>query len=150
MIYFSFSFILPHVYIYDAVNLRVNLYQTGGRNTVLDDAIRRRIPLISDRPTIIFGADVTHPQPGEDSSPSIAAVLYLHCFYFSLTIFSNSAYKFLFIYFLLKVVASMDWPEITKYRGLVSAQTHREEIIEDLYKLVQDPQRGPVHTGMIR
>lgn len=102
------------------VALKINV-KTGGRNTVLDDAIRRRIPLISDRPTIIFGADVTHPQPGEDSSPSIAAV-----------------------------VASMDWPEITKYRGLVSAQTHREEIIEDLYKLVQDPQRGPVHTGMIR
>ncbi|KAL0669300.1 hypothetical protein Bca4012_032004 [Brassica carinata] len=102
------------------VALKINV-KTGGRNTVLDDAIRRRIPLISDRPTIIFGADVTHPQPGEDSSPSIAAV-----------------------------VASMDWPEITKYRGLVSAQTHREEIIEDLYKLVQDPQRGPVHSGMIR
>lgn len=102
------------------VALKINV-KTGGRNTVLDDAIRRRIPLISDRPTIIFGADVTHPQAGEDSSPSIAAV-----------------------------VASMDWPEITKYRGLVSAQTHREEIIEDLYKLVQDPQRGLVHAGMIR
>lgn len=44
----------------------------------------------------------------------------------------------------------MDWPEITKYRGLVSAQTHREEIIEDLYKLVHDPQKGLVHSGMIR
>jgi eukaryotic translation initiation factor 2C len=46
----------------------------GGRNTVLVDALSRRIPLVSDRPTIIFGADVTHPHPGEDSSPSIAAV----------------------------------------------------------------------------
>lgn len=46
----------------------------GGRNTVLVDALTRRIPLVSDRPTIIFGADVTHPHPGEDSSPSIAAV----------------------------------------------------------------------------
>jgi hypothetical protein len=36
--------------------------------------LSRRIPLVSDRPTIIFGADVTHPHPGEDSSPSIAAV----------------------------------------------------------------------------
>ncbi|VVA93223.1 unnamed protein product [Arabis nemorensis] len=102
------------------VALKINV-KAGGRNTVLDDAIRRRIPLISDRPTIIMGADVTHPQPGEDSSPSIAAV-----------------------------VASMDWPEITKYRGLVSAQAHREEIIQDLYKLVQDPQRGLVHSGLIR
>lgn len=49
-------------------------FQVGGRNTVLVDALARRIPLVSDRPTIIFGADVTHPHPGEDSSPSIAAV----------------------------------------------------------------------------
>jgi hypothetical protein len=32
------------------------------------------MPLVSDIPTIIFGADVTHPHPGEDLSPSIAAV----------------------------------------------------------------------------
>ncbi|XP_010510717.1 PREDICTED: protein argonaute 5 isoform X2 [Camelina sativa] len=102
------------------VALKINV-KTGGRNTVLNDAIRRNIPLITDRPTIIMGADVTHPQPGEDSSPSIAAV-----------------------------VASMDWPEITKYRGLVSAQAHREEIIQYLYKLVQDPERGLVHSGLIR
>ncbi|KAL4611585.1 hypothetical protein ACB092_08G135400 [Castanea dentata] len=100
--------------------LKINV-KAGGRNNVLTDAIQKRIPLVSDRPTIIFGADVTHPQPGEDSSPSIAAV-----------------------------VASMDWPEVTKYRGLVSAQDHREEIIQDLYKSVQDPQRGLVHGGMIR
>lgn len=41
------------------------------------DALSRRIPHVSDRPTIIFGADVTHPHPGEDSSPSIAAVGFL-------------------------------------------------------------------------
>lgn len=58
---------------YDGVK-RLFVLQTGGRNTVLNDAIRRNIPLITDRPTIIMGADVTHPQPGEDSSPSIAAV----------------------------------------------------------------------------
>jgi len=46
----------------------------GGRNTVLLDALSCRIPLVSDIPTIIFGADVTHPENGEDSSPSIAAV----------------------------------------------------------------------------
>jgi len=49
-----------------------------------------------------------------------------------------------------QVVASMDWPEVTKYRGLVSAQAHREEIIEDLYKKYQDPKKGLVHGGMIR
>lgn len=48
--------------------------QMGGRNTVLLDAVSCRIPLVSDVPTIIFGADVTHPENGEDTSPSIAAV----------------------------------------------------------------------------
>jgi eukaryotic translation initiation factor 2C len=47
----------------------------GGRNTVLLDALRWKIPLVSDIPTIIFGADVTHPENGEESSPSIAAVI---------------------------------------------------------------------------
>ncbi|XP_010243012.1 PREDICTED: protein argonaute MEL1-like [Nelumbo nucifera] len=102
------------------VALKINV-KAGGRNTVLVDAVERRIPLLTDRPTIIFGADVTHPPPGEDSSPSIAAV-----------------------------VASMDWPEATKYRGLVSAQGPREELIKDLYKVVQDPQKGVVHGGLIR
>ncbi|PKA66209.1 Protein argonaute 1A [Apostasia shenzhenica] len=102
------------------VALKINV-KVGGRNTVLADAISRRIPLVSDRPTIIFGADVTHPHPGEDSSPSIAAV-----------------------------VASQDWPEITKYAGLVSAQAHRQELIQDLYKLENDPKRGNVPGGMIR
>ncbi|CAL8999746.1 unnamed protein product [Prunus brigantina] len=100
--------------------LKINV-KVGGRNTVLNDAIFRRIPLVTDIPTIIIGADVTHPAPGEDSSPSIAAV-----------------------------VASMDWPEVSKYRGIVSAQAHREEIIQDLYSLYQDPQKGLVHGGMIR
>ncbi|KAK0584182.1 hypothetical protein LWI29_008665 [Acer saccharum] len=102
------------------VALKINV-KTGGRNTVLEDAVYRRIPQLSDIPTIIFGADVTHPSPGEDSSPSIAAV-----------------------------VASMDWPAVTTYRGLVSAQQHREEIIQDLYKVEQDPEKGIVHSGMVR
>ncbi|KAJ7972290.1 Argonaute family protein [Quillaja saponaria] len=48
------------------------------------------------------------------------------------------------------VVASMDWPEATTYRGLVSAQKHREEIIQDLYKVEVHPQRGQVNAGMVR
>ncbi|KAL1568351.1 argonaute 1B [Salvia divinorum] len=102
------------------VSLKINV-KVGGRNTVLVDALSRRIPLVSDQPTIIFGADVTHPHPGEDSSPSIAAV-----------------------------VASQDWPEVTKYAGLVCAQSHRQEIIQDLYKTWNDPQRGTMHGGMIK
>ncbi|GJR92071.1 argonaute 1-like protein [Tanacetum coccineum] len=102
------------------VALKINV-KVGGRNTVLADALSRRIPNVSDVPTIIFGADVTHPHPGEDSSPSIAAV-----------------------------VASQDWPEITKYAGLVCAQAHRQELIQDLYKEWQDPNRGKVSGGMVK
>ncbi|KAF8394362.1 hypothetical protein HHK36_020570 [Tetracentron sinense] len=102
------------------VSLKINV-KMGGRNTVLLDAISWRIPLVSDIPTIIFGADVTHPENGEDSSPSIAAV-----------------------------VASQDWPEVTKYAGLVCAQAHRQELIQDLYKTWHDPVRGTVSGGMIR
>jgi eukaryotic translation initiation factor 2C len=46
---------------------------------VLNDAIQRNIPLVTDRPTIILGADVIHPQPGDCSSPSIAAVCSITC-----------------------------------------------------------------------
>ena len=49
-------------------------FQVNGRNTALVVAVEKAIPLVSDLPTIIFGADVTHPAPGDDSSPSIAAV----------------------------------------------------------------------------
>ncbi|OVA01133.1 Argonaute/Dicer protein [Macleaya cordata] len=102
------------------VALKINV-KVGGRNTVLVDALSRRIPLVSDQPTIIFGADVTHPRPGEASSPSIAAI-----------------------------VASQDWPEVTKYAGLVCAQAPRQEIIEDMYKEWQDPERGTLTGGMIK
>ena len=51
---------------------------------------------------------------------------------------------------LFQVVASQDWPEVTKYAGLVCAQAHRQELIQDLYKTWQDPVRGTVSGGMIR
>ncbi|KAJ1699864.1 hypothetical protein LUZ63_008376 [Rhynchospora breviuscula] len=54
--------------------LKINV-KVGGRNTVLADAITRRVPVVSREPTIIFGADVSHPPPGEDGNPSIAARL---------------------------------------------------------------------------
>ncbi|KAF9617010.1 hypothetical protein IFM89_033080 [Coptis chinensis] len=102
------------------VSLKINV-KMGGRNTVLLDALHWKIPLVSDIPTIVFGADVTHPETGENSSPSIAAV-----------------------------VASQDWPEVTKYAGLVCAQAHRQELIQDLFKTWHDPQQGTVTGGMIR
>ncbi|GJU40666.1 protein argonaute 5 [Tanacetum coccineum] len=86
--------------------------QCWGTNAIL----ARPIPIITELPTIIFGADVTHPQPGEDLSSSIATV-----------------------------VASMDWPYSTKYRALMSAQPHRQEIIEDLYSSYVNAKKGVVH-----
>ncbi|WJX90207.1 Protein argonaute PNH1 [Trifolium repens] len=102
------------------VALKINV-KMGGRNTVLLDAISCRIPLVSDIPTIVFGADVSHPEAGEDFCPSLAAV-----------------------------VASQDWPEVTKYAGLVCAQPHRQELIKDLFKCSKDPHHGIVYGGMIR
>jgi len=50
----------------------------------------------------------------------------------------------------IQVVASQDWPEVTKYAGLVCAQPHREELIQDLFRSWKDPQRGVTYGGMIR
>jgi len=61
--------------------------------------------------------------------------------------------QFFFLYIneiLMQVVASQDWPEVTKYAGLVCAQAHRQELIQDLYKTWQDPVRGTVSGGMIK
>ncbi|KAM0874637.1 hypothetical protein ACQ4PT_037324 [Festuca glaucescens] len=102
------------------LSMKINV-KVGGRNMVLENALYKRIPQLTDVPTIVFGADVTHPSPGEDASPSIAAV-----------------------------VASMDWPEVTKYKCMVSSQGPREEIIADLYTETKHPQKGLVAGGMIR
>ncbi|XP_078169217.1 protein argonaute 1B-like [Carex rostrata] len=88
--------------------LKINT-KVGGRNTVLVDAIALKLPVVSRVPTIIFGADVTHPSPGDDTSPSIAAV-----------------------------VASQDWPEIAIYTGNFKAQNHRQEIISCLGEMVKE------------
>lgn len=53
-------------------------------------------------------------------------------------------------YLSIQVVASQDWPEVTKYAGLVCAQAHRQELIQDLFKTYHDPQHGTVTGGMIR
>ncbi|KAL8170239.1 hypothetical protein V2J09_022043 [Rumex salicifolius] len=105
------------------LSYKINV-KTGGRNVALHAAVQLQIPLLTNedrnKPTIIFGADVTHAKPN-DSTPSVAAV-----------------------------VASMDYPEVSKYRALISAQGVREEIIQDLYTEEIHPQRGRVSGGMIR
>ncbi|KAF0682559.1 Aste57867_25357 [Aphanomyces stellatus] len=50
--------------------LKVNT-KLGGRNTVVKDGL----PKIGAEPTIIFGADVSHPSPMDKTRPSIAAVV---------------------------------------------------------------------------
>ena len=49
-----------------------------------------------------------------------------------------------------QVVASQDWPEVTKYAGLVCAKAHRKELIQYLYKFWQDLVRGTLPGGMIK
>jgi hypothetical protein len=56
----------------------------------------------------------------------------------------------LILVFVAQVVASQDWPEVTKYAGLVCAQAHRQELIQDLYKTWVDPQKGILTGGLIK
>uniref|UniRef100_A0A453E8D9 Piwi domain-containing protein n=1 Tax=Aegilops tauschii subsp. strangulata TaxID=200361 RepID=A0A453E8D9_AEGTS len=88
------------------VALKINA-KCGGRNSVFAD-IPVSLPVVWKQPTIIFGADVTHPSALDDTAPSIASV-----------------------------VASQDWPEVTKYHGDVHAQGHRVELIEALEGIVK-------------
>ena len=90
------------------ISLKINA-KLGGTNHVIDDSIK---PVFNE-PTIVFGADVTHPSPTENGIPSIAAV-----------------------------VASMDY-HASKYHARVRAQTHRsgggaQEIINDLAEIVRE------------
>lgn len=49
----------------------------------------------------------------------------------------------------MKVVASQDWPEVTKYAGSVRPQAHREEIIQCLFNK-NDCKGGCIPGGMIK
>lgn len=51
--------------------LKINA-KLGGTTSVIDKGIRS--PILK-RPVVIFGADVTHPAPADETSPSIAAVV---------------------------------------------------------------------------
>ncbi|KAI5072524.1 hypothetical protein GOP47_0012630 [Adiantum capillus-veneris] len=87
------------------VALKINA-KVGGKNNTLAIELPDLCSVFR-KPTIIFGADVTHPNPGDDSSPSIAAL-----------------------------VANVDWPSAIKYVASVRAQPHREEMIEKLPEMV--------------
>ncbi|KAM0906875.1 hypothetical protein ACQ4PT_016505 [Festuca glaucescens] len=97
------------------VVLKINV-KAGGRNAILQEGL----PFLSGIPTIIFGADVSHPSPGV-YSPSISAV-----------------------------VASMDWPEVATYRCVISAQLPKQEIITNLFQVTQDTNGCVKTASMIK
>ncbi|KAK3421876.1 protein argonaute 7 [Eucalyptus grandis] len=88
--------------------LKINA-KVGGCTVALYNSLPSQIPRIlhQNEPVIFMGADVTHPHPLDDFSPSVAAV-----------------------------VGSMNWPAANKYASRMRSQTHRQEIIQDLGDMV--------------
>ncbi|RCI01857.1 eukaryotic translation initiation factor 2C, 3 [Rhizopus stolonifer] len=86
------------------VCLKVNM-KLGGMNLFLPPD---QIQFISQRPTIIFGADVTHPAAGDMNRPSVAAL-----------------------------VGSMD-ARASRYASAIRVQANRTEIIADLANMVKE------------
>ncbi|CAG8482152.1 14805_t:CDS:10 [Acaulospora morrowiae] len=52
------------------ISLKINA-KLGGRNCCLG---QNQLTFVTERPTIIMGADISHPGPGQTDQPSIAAV----------------------------------------------------------------------------
>ncbi|KAG7032238.1 Protein argonaute 7, partial [Cucurbita argyrosperma subsp. argyrosperma] len=90
--------------------LKINA-KVGGCTVALYNSLPSQVPrlLRINKPVIFMGADVTHPHPLDDFSPSIAAV-----------------------------VGSMNWPAANKYVSRMRSQTHRQEIIMDLGAMVEE------------
>ncbi|XP_054824618.1 protein argonaute 7-like isoform X1 [Prosopis cineraria] len=90
--------------------LKINA-KVGGCTVALYNSLPSQIPRLFqyDEPVIFMGADVTHPHPLDDHSPSVAAV-----------------------------VGSMNWPTANKYISRIRSQTHRHEIIHDLGAMVKE------------
>ncbi|KAF9623478.1 hypothetical protein IFM89_003094 [Coptis chinensis] len=88
--------------------LKINA-KVGGSTVALYNSFPSQIPRLFGDPAIFLGADVTHPHPLDDFSPSIAAV-----------------------------VGSMNWPAANKYISRMRSQTHRQEIIQDLKEMVRE------------
>lgn len=88
--------------------LKINA-KVGGCTVALYNSLHSQIPRLfrEEDPVIFMGADVTHPHPLDDSSPSVAAV-----------------------------VGSVNWPAANKYVSRMRSQTHRQEIIQDLCAMV--------------
>jgi len=79
--------------------------KVGGANSFINP---RHMPFLSEKPTIIMGADVTHPPPGESTRPSIASL-----------------------------VGSMD-SQGARFASAVRVQGSRVEVISDLKGMTQE------------
>ncbi|KAG9292083.1 hypothetical protein G9A89_017983 [Geosiphon pyriformis] len=86
------------------VSLKLNV-KLGGMNTFLPPS---QIPFIASRPTILFGADVTHPPQGTTERPSFASL-----------------------------VGSID-AKASRYSSTIRSQMGRTEIIADLKDMVKE------------
>ncbi|PHU29848.1 Protein argonaute 7 [Capsicum chinense] len=88
--------------------LKINA-KVGGCTVALYNSLPSQIPRLFkyDGPVIFMGADVTHPHPLDDFSPSVAAV-----------------------------VGNVNWPAANKYVSRMRSQTHRQEIIQDLSTMI--------------
>ncbi|KAL9682899.1 hypothetical protein QQ045_014710 [Rhodiola kirilowii] len=98
------------------VLLKINS-KLGGINSLLAAEYSPSIPFIACTPTMIIGMDVSHGSPRRPDAPSIAAV-----------------------------VGSLSWPLISRYKASVRAQSSKVEMIESLYKPLEDG----TDDGMIR
>lgn len=85
------------------VCLKINV-KMGGVNSSLGS----QLPYVSDVPTIVFGADVTHPSAGDTNRRSIASV-----------------------------VASVD-SQMSRYASKVRVQANTQELISDLQDIVKN------------
>ncbi|KAK9988747.1 hypothetical protein SO802_028986 [Lithocarpus litseifolius] len=88
--------------------LKINS-KLGGINSLLEIESLSCLPLLKETPTLILGMDVSHGSPGRSDIPSVAAVVGSRC-----------------------------WPPISRYRASVRAQPCRMEMIEALYKPLED------------
>ncbi|KAF6775968.1 hypothetical protein AHF37_04519 [Paragonimus kellicotti] len=77
-------------------------------------------PAVFREPVIFLGADVTHPPAGDKTKPSIAAV-----------------------------VASMD-AHPSRYSATVRVQSHRQEIIQDLYPMVLNHELRAIREACVK
>ncbi|MCH83114.1 protein argonaute 4-like, partial [Trifolium medium] len=100
------------------VLLKINV-KLGGMNSLLAKELSEVIPIVSQAPTLILGMDVSHGSPGQTDIPSIAAV-----------------------------VSSRQWPKMSKYRAWFRTQKSKVEMIEELFKLVDDKDEGLIRQAL--